>query len=30
LAAIALAVHPDKGMTYTYPLYGHVDVDRDR
>ena len=26
-AAIALAVHPDDGMAYTYPLYGHVDVD---
>ena len=26
-AAIALAVHPDNGMGYTYPLYGHVDVD---
>jgi hypothetical protein len=26
-AAIALAVHPDDGMVFTYPLYGHVDVD---
>ncbi|WP_155636995.1 hypothetical protein [Burkholderia multivorans] len=26
LAAIALAVHPDNGMAYTYPLGGHVDV----
>lgn len=27
LAAIALAVHPDDGMAYTYPLYEHADVD---
>jgi len=27
LAAIALAVHPDDGMAFTYPLYGYVDVD---
>lgn len=26
LAAIALAVHPDDGMIYTYPLTEHVDV----
>src|SRR4030081_2488170 len=26
LAAIALAVHPDNGMAYTYPLLEHVDV----
>jgi hypothetical protein len=26
LAAIVLAVHPDDGMAYTYPLSGHVDV----
>jgi hypothetical protein len=26
-AALRLAVHPDSGMAYTYPLYGHVDVD---
>ena len=26
LAAIALAVHPDDGMAYAYPLVGHVDV----
>jgi len=28
-AAVALAVHPDNGMAYTYPLYGHVDVYPD-
>jgi hypothetical protein len=27
LAAIALAVHPDDGMAYTYPLHEHIDVD---
>jgi hypothetical protein len=27
LAGIALAVHPENGMAYTYPLHGHVDVD---
>jgi hypothetical protein len=27
LAGIALAVPPGDGMAYTYPLYGHVDVD---
>jgi hypothetical protein len=27
LAGIALAVHPDDGMAYTYPLYGHTAVD---
>ena len=26
LAAIVLAVHPDDGMAYSYPLVGHVDV----
>ena len=26
LAAITLAVHPDDGMAYTYPLTEHVDV----
>jgi hypothetical protein len=26
LAGIALAVHPDNGMAWTYPLRGHVDV----
>ncbi len=25
-AAITLAVHPDDGMAYAYPLVGHVDV----
>src|SRR5438067_2586313 len=24
--AITLAVHPDDGMAYAYPLVGHVDV----
>jgi hypothetical protein len=27
LAGIALAVHPDNGRAWTYPLHGHVDVD---
>jgi hypothetical protein len=27
LAGIVLAVHPDDGMAYTYPLYDHADVD---
>jgi hypothetical protein len=27
LAGIALAVHPDDGMAFTYPLSEHVDVD---
>jgi hypothetical protein len=27
LAGIALAVHPDNGRAYTYPLHEHVDVD---
>ena len=26
-AAIALAVRPEEGMAYAYPLYGHVHVD---
>jgi hypothetical protein len=26
LAGIALAVHPDNGTAFTYPLYDHVDV----
>jgi hypothetical protein len=26
LAAITLAVHPDDGMAYAYPLVGHVEV----
>ena len=25
LAAIVLAVHPNDGMVYTYPMYDHVD-----
>ena len=27
LAAIVLAVHPDDGMAFTYPLSGHIDVE---
>jgi hypothetical protein len=27
LAGIALAVHPDDGMVYSYPLHGHAAVD---